>query len=139
MKPGLGRADRWARLHTHAEGALAPPRRPHATRCPTARGKDGPDAQRNASLNPNADGAGARLSGLAPGSRLMQKHECTACLVAEASGDGLAIYRPAGRINTPGLLRGMVGHGNTEMNLGLFTDEVTAIAAVLQRDHYRFK
>ncbi|WP_295646923.1 hypothetical protein [uncultured Methylibium sp.] len=76
---------------------------------------------------------------LALGSRLMQEHKCTACHVAKVGGDGSAIYRPAGRISTPGLLRGMVEHCNTEMNLGLFPDEVTAIAAVLQRDHYRFK
>ena len=53
-------------------------------------------------------------------------------------GDGSAIYRPAGRINTPGALRGMVDFCSTELNLQLFPEEVTAIAAVLQRDHYRF-
>ena len=54
-------------------------------------------------------------------------------------GDGSSIYRPLGRINTPGFLRGMVEQCNTELNLGLFPEEVTAIAAVLNRDHYRFK
>ena len=38
-----------------------------------------------------------------------------------------------------GLLRGMVEQCNTELNLALFPDEVTSIAAVLNRDHYRFK
>ncbi len=76
---------------------------------------------------------------LALGSKLLQEHQCSSCHVAKVGGDGSAIYRPAGRISTPGLLRGMVEHCNTEMNLGLFPDEVTAIAAVLQRDHYRFK
>ncbi len=33
----------------------------------------------------------------------------------------------------------MVEGCNTQMNLGLFPEEVTAIAAVLNRDHYRFK
>ena len=32
----------------------------------------------------------------------------------------------------------MVDYCSTELNLGLFPEEVTAIAAVLQRDHYRF-
>lgn len=27
---------------------------------------------------------------------------------------------------------------NTELNLGMFPEEVTSVAAVLQRDHYRF-
>jgi hypothetical protein len=53
-------------------------------------------------------------------------------------GDGSAIYRPTGRINTAGFLRGMVEQCNTELKLSLFPDEVTAIAAVLNRDHYRF-
>ncbi len=54
-------------------------------------------------------------------------------------GDGSAVFRPGERISTPGLLRGMVEQCNTELGLGLFPEEVTAIAAVLQRDHYRFK
>ena len=54
-------------------------------------------------------------------------------------GDGSAIYNPKGRINTPGLLRGMVEGCNTKFNFGLFPEEVTAIAAVLNRDYYKFK
>ena len=46
---------------------------------------------------------------------------------------------PAGRLKTPGLLRGMVEACNTQLNLGLFPEEVTAVAAVLNHDHYRFK
>ncbi len=76
---------------------------------------------------------------LALGSRLMQEHRCTACHVRQVGGDGSAIYRPRGRINTPGFLRGMVEQCNTEMKLGMFPDEVTSVAAVLNRDHYRFK
>lgn len=76
---------------------------------------------------------------LALGSKLMAEHRCTACHVTKFGGDGSSIYRPKGRINTPGFLRGMVEQCNTELNLGLFPEEVTAIAAVLNRDHYRFK
>jgi hypothetical protein len=33
----------------------------------------------------------------------------------------------------------MVEQCNTELNLSLFPDEVTAIAAVLNQTHYRFR
>jgi hypothetical protein len=75
---------------------------------------------------------------LALGERLMREHQCAACHARKVGGDGSAIYRPAGRINTPGLLRGMVDYCSTELNLGLFPEEVTSVAGVLQRDHYRF-
>lgn len=76
---------------------------------------------------------------LALGTKLIAEHRCTACHQRKVGGDGTAIYRPKGRISTPGFLRGMVEQCNTELNLGLFPEEVTAIAAVLNRDHYRFK
>lgn len=75
---------------------------------------------------------------LALGEKLIAEHQCSACHVRRVGGDGSAIYRPAGRINTPGALRGMVDYCSTELNLALFPEEVTAVAAVLQRDHYRF-
>lgn len=73
------------------------------------------------------------------GEKLIEEHKCTACHVQKVGGNGSAIYKPLGRINTPGFLRGMVDQCNTEMNLGIFPDEVTSIAAVLNRDHYKFK
>ena len=54
-------------------------------------------------------------------------------------GDGHAIYRPAGRINTPSALRTMVEYCSTELKLQLFPEDVEAIAAVLNRDHYHFR
>ncbi|MCZ8252506.1 MAG: hypothetical protein O9318_08565 [Hylemonella sp.] len=72
------------------------------------------------------------------GAQLLAEHKCAACHQQKVGGDGSAIYRPNGRINSAGLLRGMVEHCNTELNLGLFPEEVTALAAVLNRDHYRF-
>jgi hypothetical protein len=72
------------------------------------------------------------------GAQLLAEHKCAGCHQQKVGGDGSAIYRPAGRINSAGLLRGMVEHCNTELNLGLFPEEVTAVAAVLNRDHYRF-
>ena len=76
---------------------------------------------------------------LALGEQLIADHQCAACHQRKVGGDGSAIYRAQGRINAPGALRGMVEQCNTELNLGLFPEEVTAVAAVLNRDHYRFK
>ena len=76
---------------------------------------------------------------LRQGEQFIAEHKCTACHVNRVGGDGSAIYKPQGRINTPAFLRGMVEQCNTEMNLGLFPEDVTAVAAVLNRDHYKFK
>lgn len=76
---------------------------------------------------------------LAVGEKLLREHRCAECHVRKVGGDGAAIYRPQGRINTPGALRGMVEQCNLELNLALFPDEVTSISAVLNRDHYRFR
>ena len=46
---------------------------------------------------------------------------------------------PGQGFNNAGLMRGMVEMCNTNMNLGMFPEEVTAVAAVLNRDHYKFK
>ena len=75
---------------------------------------------------------------LALGQRLIQQHQCTACHVRKVGGDGSAIYRPGGRINRPAALLTMVEMCSTELNLQLFPEDVAAVAAVLQRDHYRF-
>ena len=76
---------------------------------------------------------------LTTGSKLISDNKCASCHQRTVGGDGSAIYRPKGRINTPGALRGMVEQCNTQLNLGLFPEEVNSIAAVLNRDHYRFK
>jgi hypothetical protein len=76
---------------------------------------------------------------LALGAQLIAEHQCASCHQQKMGADGSAIYRPKGRIGTPGALRGMVEQCNLTLNLSLFPDEVTAISAVLNRDHYRFK
>ena len=73
------------------------------------------------------------------GEQLIAEHKCAACHTRRVGGDGSAIYKPQGRINTPAFLRGMVEQCNTELNLGMFPEDVTAVAAVLNRDHYKFK
>lgn len=76
---------------------------------------------------------------LALGAKLITENQCAQCHARKVGGDGSAIYRPQGRINNAGLLRGMVDYCSTQLNLQLFPEEVTAIAAVLNRDHYKFK
>lgn len=73
------------------------------------------------------------------GEQLIADHQCDACHIRNVGGDGNGIYRPAGRVNSLGLLRGQVEACNTVLNLALFPEEVTSISAVLNRDHYRFK
>ena len=73
------------------------------------------------------------------GEQLIAQHQCVQCHVQKVGGDGHSIYRPLGRINTAGLLRGMVEQCNSMLNLQMFPEEVTAVAAVLNRDHYKFK
>ncbi len=80
-----------------------------------------------------------READLALGEKLLREHGCGECHSRKVGGDGSAMYRPQGRIKSPGALRGMVEQCNLELNLALFPDEVTSISAVLNRDHYRFK
>ncbi|MBX3610190.1 MAG: hypothetical protein KF871_09855 [Hydrogenophaga sp.] len=88
----------------------------------------------------HAQGAGIfKDADLTLGEKLIAQSKCVECHTRKVGGDGSAIYRPAGRINTAGALRGMVEQCNTELNLQFFPEEVSAIAAVLNRDHYKFK
>lgn len=90
----------------------------------------------------NARAQGAEIfqgADLALGQKMIAESKCVACHISKVGGDGSKIYKPAGRINNAGLLRGMVEMCNTTMNLGLFPEEVTAVSAVLNRDHYKFK
>lgn len=73
------------------------------------------------------------------GQKLIDENKCVECHASKVPGDGSAIYKPKGRISSAGLLRGMVEQCNTELNLGMFPDEVNAVAAVINRDYYKFK
>lgn len=75
---------------------------------------------------------------LALGEKLMVDHACAECHVRRVGGDGNSIYRPQGRIGTPSALLSMVERCSIELKLNLFAEEVLALAAVLERDHYRF-
>ncbi len=73
------------------------------------------------------------------GEKLIAQHQCTACHMKKVGGDGSAIYKPAGKVNSLGALRGMVEACDQQLNLGLFPEEVNSVSAVINRDHYRFK
>ena len=73
------------------------------------------------------------------GEKLIAESKCVAGHVSKVGGNGSAIYKPQGRINNASLLRGMVEQCNTELNLGMFPEDVTSVAAVINRDHYKFK
>jgi hypothetical protein len=73
------------------------------------------------------------------GTQLIEQNNCAACHAEKVGGDGSAIYRPLGQINNAGLLRGMVEQCNSSLNFQMFPEEVTAVAAVLNREYYKFK
>lgn len=79
-----------------------------------------------------------RDADLALGARLLQAHRCSECHIRQVGGDGSSLYNPKGRISTPAALLGMVDRCSTELGLQLFPEEVAAVAAVLNREHYRF-
>lgn len=79
-----------------------------------------------------------RGADLALGEQLIREHRCASCHTRLVGGDGNAIYRPQGRINRAAALLSMVEVCSVELKLQLFPEDIQAIAAVLQRDHYRF-
>ena len=76
---------------------------------------------------------------LKAGEKLIAENQCDECHTRRVGGDGSAIYKPKGRINTAGALRGMVEYCNTELNLGFFPEDTNAVAAVLNKQHYKFR
>ena len=73
------------------------------------------------------------------GEKLITENKCNECHIRRVGGDGNSMYKPAGRINTAGLLRGMVEYCNTELNLGFFPEDTNAVAAFLNLKHYKFR
>ena len=75
---------------------------------------------------------------LQAGEKLIAENKCNECHIRRVGGDGSAIYKPKGRINSAGALRGMVEYCNTELNLGFFPEDTNAVAAVLNKRYYKF-
>jgi hypothetical protein len=76
---------------------------------------------------------------VALGEQLIAEHKCHECHIRRVGGDGSSIYKPTGRINNAGALRGMVEYCNTELNLGFFPEDTNAVAAALNLRHYKFR
>ena len=76
---------------------------------------------------------------LASGEKLIAENKCNECHIRRVGGDGSSIYKPTGKINTAGALRGMVEYCNTELNLGFFPEDTNSVAAVLNLKHYKFR
>ena len=76
---------------------------------------------------------------MAQGEKLIAENKCNECHIRRVGGDGSSIYKPTGRINNAGALRGMVEYCNTELNLGFFPEDTNAVAAVLNQRHYKFR
>lgn len=76
---------------------------------------------------------------LGQGEKLIAENQCNECHIRRVGGDGSSIYKPTGRINTAGALRGMVEYCNTELNLGFFPEDTNSVAAVLNQRHYKFR
>ena len=76
---------------------------------------------------------------LQAGQKLIAENQCNECHIRRVGGDGSSIYKPKGRINSAGALRGMVEYCNTELNLGFFPEDTNAVAAVLNKQHYKFR
>lgn len=79
-----------------------------------------------------------RGADLKTGAQLIAGNQCATCHQRQVGGDGSAIYRPAGRINSPAALVNMVEQCNMQLGLSLFPDEIASMAAVLNRRHYHF-
>ena len=74
------------------------------------------------------------------GKKLVADSKCEACHAKKVGGDGSSIYRRADRrVTTRSKLLPQVALCNSELSLGLFPDDETAIATYLNSEHYRFK
>jgi mono/diheme cytochrome c family protein len=93
---------------------------------------------RPAATDPAAVPAVFRGADLALGERLIRENRCSQCHASQVGGDGSDIYDPGGKVRTPGALVAMVQGCATTLNLPWFPEEVAAVAAVLNRDHYHF-
>lgn len=74
------------------------------------------------------------------GKKLVTEAKCEACHIGKVGGDGSAIYlRKDRRVTTKSKLLPQVERCNSELSLGLFPEDETAIAAYLNATHYKFK
>jgi hypothetical protein len=74
------------------------------------------------------------------GKKLVETSACEACHAGKVAGDGTAMYsRKDRKVSSKAKLAAQVARCNSELNLGLFPDDETAIAAYLNLTYYKFK
>ena len=73
------------------------------------------------------------------GHALMSERQCDACHAQKWGNDGKDIYRPGKLLHSASDLRKQVNQCNTGLNLNLFPEEETDIAAWLNDAYYHFK
>lgn len=73
------------------------------------------------------------------GHKLMSDRQCDACHAQKWGHDGQDVYRPGQHISNVAQLRRQVNQCNTGLNLNLFPEEETDIAAWLNQTYYHFK
>lgn len=84
-------------------------------------------------------GAKPYASGDPAEGRTLVEKDCNACHARLFEGDALRIYTRADRkVKTPAQLLAQVTYCSTQLSLSYFPDEEAAIAAFLDREHYKF-
>ncbi|QEA11872.1 hypothetical protein [Comamonas flocculans] len=73
------------------------------------------------------------------GEALVKDRQCDSCHAQKWGNDGRDIYRPGKLIRDVAQLRKQVSQCNTGLNLNLFPEEETDIAAWLNQSYYHFK
>lgn len=73
------------------------------------------------------------------GQKLVSERQCDSCHAQKWGNDGKDVYRPGKHIHNVAELRKQVNQCNTGLNLNLFPEEETDIAAWLNRSYYHFK
>ena len=72
--------------------------------------------------------------------KLIAESKCEACHAKKVGGDGTGMYIRANRIvKTKARVASQVSLCNAELNLGLFPEDETAIAAYLNAKFYKFE
>jgi hypothetical protein len=72
--------------------------------------------------------------------KLIAESKCETCHAKKVGGDGTGMYTREGRIvKTKTRVAAQVSLCNSELNLGLFPEDETAIAAYLNEVYYKFK
>ena len=70
------------------------------------------------------------------GEKLIAENKCNECHIRRVGGDGNSIYKPTGRINNAGALRGMVEYCNTELSGRCFESKTLQVPLTRNLTHW---